>query len=64
MGPDGRDRLYIPAKRHKTVLQHAHGNSTHQSISRVIDRLCQNIFIPGLRKIEEAYVRNCAVGLP
>jgi hypothetical protein len=49
MGPDG------------PILHHAHDNSTHQNTSRVIDRLRQNIFIPGLRKIGEAYGRNCAV---
>jgi hypothetical protein len=49
IGPDGH------------VLHHAHDNSTHQSTSRLIDRLRQNIFIPGLRKIGEAYVRNCVV---
>lgn len=57
----GHERLCIPSKLHRVVLKAAHDAQAHQGVGRVIERLRQNLYIPGVRRVVEKYVHTCPV---
>jgi hypothetical protein len=59
MGSDGLDRLCIPAKLHKEILEQMHDHQGHQGVNRVIDRTRQSFFVPGLKAVARRYVLAC-----
>lgn len=61
MTDTGHERLCIPAKFHRDLLTFAHDKQAHQGVGRVIDRLRQNVYIPGLRQVVERYIHSCPV---
>lgn len=61
MSSTGHERLCIPAKLYRPVLATVHDKRAHQGVSRMINRLQQNVYIPGVRKVVEEYVYACPV---
>ena len=55
----GPDRLCIPQKLTRKVLEYGHDCHAHGGINRTYDRLRTSIYIPKMRKAIQVYVESC-----
>ena len=55
----GPDRLCVPRKLVRKVLEYGHDSHAHGGINRTYDRLRTSVYIPKMRKVVQAYIESC-----